>query len=512
MSFLSIPHISQNNNNYQMNNIDNNFSSINSLKTISPQNSYDKNNNKKFVLPPLSTILIQPNKGKTDLFSNKITHNNHESHIKITDNNNTNNINNTDKINEYSNNNNHNNNHNHNNNNNNHNNNNNFANDYNNELYDGYNVNHRQPNYFHSNLPSFSSTFNLVSPHATSSNERSSSISYGKDLQPFTPVSSSFPSVYRDTFYESDNSTSLQQNHRYSIDFQNNIPRNESFNNIVSGNKPSNTTVFEAKKPTKKSNTLKNNDLNKKKQKKKEPMTYAFISHSIDTYPSKEPEIDNAQLARTKRRRTTLNELNILQQEFEVGKTPNKLRRIQIAEKVGMTEKTVQIWFQNKRQNLKKAKLRLKIKKPNQHKKPNNLLNKAESIEKNPEINSINHKISNLRSSSPLKELDRNKINLSYIGVETPTEKEPKDNYNGVSYDSNSSIANTLYDPILFSNSNNNNSLYGGQAKAKAKSIEIYQDSQNNLSPTNLTFRLKELDIDSYEHLEMEVTKNGDNQ
>lgn len=81
---------------------------------------------------------------------------------------------------------------------------------------------------------------------------------------------------------------------------------------------------------------------------------FAFISHSPATYPSQEPSIDNAPLARRKRRRTSPNELAILNSEFEIGSTPNKARRIEIAKKVNMTEKAVQIWFQNKRQSLRK--------------------------------------------------------------------------------------------------------------------------------------------------------------
>lgn len=81
---------------------------------------------------------------------------------------------------------------------------------------------------------------------------------------------------------------------------------------------------------------------------------YAFISHSLATFPLQEPSIDNAPLARRKRRRTSPHELNILNQEFALGTTPNKSRRIQIAKKVSMTEKAVQIWFQNKRQSIRK--------------------------------------------------------------------------------------------------------------------------------------------------------------
>lgn len=89
-------------------------------------------------------------------------------------------------------------------------------------------------------------------------------------------------------------------------------------------------------------------------EKKRTEKAFAFISHSVQTFPSQEPSIDNAPLARRKRRRTSPNELNILNQEFMLGSTPNKLRRIEIANKVSMTEKAVQIWFQNKRQSIRK--------------------------------------------------------------------------------------------------------------------------------------------------------------
>lgn len=84
---------------------------------------------------------------------------------------------------------------------------------------------------------------------------------------------------------------------------------------------------------------------------------FAFISHSPATFPLHEPCIDNAQLARRKRRRTSPNELAILQREFEEGSTPNRAKRQEIAAKVSMTEKAVQIWFQNKRQALRRQSL-----------------------------------------------------------------------------------------------------------------------------------------------------------
>lgn len=92
-----------------------------------------------------------------------------------------------------------------------------------------------------------------------------------------------------------------------------------------------------------------------------EQKKYAFISHNQATFLSCEPDIDNARLARRKRRRTSPAELAILKEEFRKGSTPNKARRKEIASKVDMTEKAVQIWFQNRRQALRKSKILKKV-------------------------------------------------------------------------------------------------------------------------------------------------------
>lgn len=81
---------------------------------------------------------------------------------------------------------------------------------------------------------------------------------------------------------------------------------------------------------------------------------FAFITHSQETFPTKEPKIDNAPLARRKRRRTSTQELNILQAEFNACPAPDKRKRQELAERCNMSEKAVQIWFQNKRQASKR--------------------------------------------------------------------------------------------------------------------------------------------------------------
>lgn len=81
---------------------------------------------------------------------------------------------------------------------------------------------------------------------------------------------------------------------------------------------------------------------------------FAFITHSQETFPSNEPSIDNAQLARRKRRRTSKNESDILKREFEVNPSPSKERRAELSIICNMSEKAVQVWFQNRRQNFRK--------------------------------------------------------------------------------------------------------------------------------------------------------------
>ncbi|CAI1857855.1 hypothetical protein SEUBUCD646_0B05510 [Saccharomyces eubayanus] len=84
--------------------------------------------------------------------------------------------------------------------------------------------------------------------------------------------------------------------------------------------------------------------------------SFAFITHSQETFPKKEPKIDNARLARRKRRRTSSHELGILQTAFDECPTPSKTKRTELSEQCNMSEKSVQIWFQNKRQAAKKHK------------------------------------------------------------------------------------------------------------------------------------------------------------
>ena len=50
-----------------------------------------------------------------------------------------------------------------------------------------------------------------------------------------------------------------------------------------------------------------------------------------------------------RRRRTTPAELNVLEHEFSVNPRPDPLERARIAERLGMTARAVQVWYQNRR-------------------------------------------------------------------------------------------------------------------------------------------------------------------
>ncbi|KAI9303113.1 homeobox domain-containing protein, partial [Cunninghamella echinulata] len=53
------------------------------------------------------------------------------------------------------------------------------------------------------------------------------------------------------------------------------------------------------------------------------------------------------------RRRISTEQCDILESEYEKNTKPNASKRYQLAHQLGMTPRTVQIWFQNKRAKTK---------------------------------------------------------------------------------------------------------------------------------------------------------------
>lgn len=66
------------------------------------------------------------------------------------------------------------------------------------------------------------------------------------------------------------------------------------------------------------------------------------------TQPTMQGTVDNPLIPK-KRRRTTPAELNILEHEFRSNMRPDPLERARIAERLGMTARAVQVWYQNRR-------------------------------------------------------------------------------------------------------------------------------------------------------------------
>ncbi|KAF8417839.1 hypothetical protein EV426DRAFT_352320 [Tirmania nivea] len=83
--------------------------------------------------------------------------------------------------------------------------------------------------------------------------------------------------------------------------------------------------------------------------------SYAFITHSQEGLrKNRPPIIDNAGLARRRRRRTSQHDQAILEKEYRKCDRPDKARRREITALVEMGDKEVQIWFQNKRQSARR--------------------------------------------------------------------------------------------------------------------------------------------------------------
>ncbi|CCK68788.1 Yox1p KNAG_0B03460 [Huiozyma naganishii CBS 8797] len=179
---------------------------------------------------------------------------------------------------------------------------------------------------------------------------------------------------------------------------------------------------------------------------------FAFITHSQDTFGVKEPKIDNAPLARRKRRRTSTQELNILQAGFEICPTPNRQQRAELAERCDMSEKAVQIWFQNKRQSIKRQRNNAANKAAG-HLTPNTTatnvptdnsshIDNTSHMERTPITNKV--KIPTLDSG--LKEHSTPKLQIP-DSIVTPTKKSPTRNAASTENDSPVKISNATYTP-----------------------------------------------------------------
>ncbi|KAM3582509.1 hypothetical protein VKS41_005154 [Umbelopsis sp. WA50703] len=89
--------------------------------------------------------------------------------------------------------------------------------------------------------------------------------------------------------------------------------------------------------------------------------------------------------ATRKRTRTTLTQLRVLEETFAEIPSPDSKLRKQLSDELGMSERSIQIWFQNRRAKVKLLKKRAKMKEQQQssHKKPSVAVSLPPSIKRN---------------------------------------------------------------------------------------------------------------------------------
>lgn len=76
--------------------------------------------------------------------------------------------------------------------------------------------------------------------------------------------------------------------------------------------------------------------------------TSNYSSPTVSSFIFREATMEDSLIPR-RRRRTSSEELEILEVEFKRNPLPTQFERSKIAEKVNMSGRGVQIWFQNRR-------------------------------------------------------------------------------------------------------------------------------------------------------------------
>lgn len=80
------------------------------------------------------------------------------------------------------------------------------------------------------------------------------------------------------------------------------------------------------------------------------------VNLSISTSPSSTSSSSSCtQMSKRERRKTSELQLLALMKVFQHRPIPTRLDRIKLSEEIGMSPRAIQVWFQNRRQQLKKA-------------------------------------------------------------------------------------------------------------------------------------------------------------
>lgn len=134
--------------------------------------------------------------------------------------------------------------------------------------------------------------------------------------------------------------------------------------------------------------------------------------------------------SRLRRQRAKGETLNILKREFEKNQSPSIQQRKSLSERIGMTEKSVTIWFQNRRAKLKKKKLKEEQERARNKNKNKNYKNKN-------------------RNSKKLKRNNSNRSDSDGYNSESDSDSSSNNNYsygNSSSYNSDNNSCSSTTD------------------------------------------------------------------
>lgn len=134
------------------------------------------------------------------------------------------------------------------------------------------------------------------------------------------------------------------------------------------------------------------------------------------------------------RKRTSKSQLKILEKTFESNKKPDSALRNQLSEQLGMTPRSVQVWFQNRRAKQKKSKIQnnestnsinnQNIKYENANENFNAIRNDMHRFQQNYNYSGNNHisnnnisnnNIDNINMSGNMNNIDNNNIDINNI-------------------------------------------------------------------------------------------------
>ncbi|TIB62994.1 hypothetical protein E3P77_03669 [Wallemia ichthyophaga] len=142
--------------------------------------------------------------------------------------------------------------------------------------------------------------------------------------------------------------------------------------------------------------------------------------------------------SRKRRRRTTPQELQLLEEEYLRNPLPSASKRAEIAQNVGMSSRNVQVWYQNKRQNEKRRQFNNNENEPltfvetsfdsgSKVKRTTNLFKSKSTIKQSPKIAEAEADADATNSAQPLTSYSKQVDHVVQKVPPSPVETLPKD-------------------------------------------------------------------------------------